>query len=755
MITLTNNLFPPIVPDVIPSFIRTSTCKLYFSLSIYNVISDIKKVQISLTNQRTNLSALKNSLYPSGIKIADIIEDENATDDFKYYVEIAASDLQGNQFQINQFYLSQIRFISKDAPDPPSSGIGIATWLAENIEYFSEWSKICVLKGIQQPQITLNNLNGGSSVQTLEEPLTQISGRLYYNNTNEQEYLSSYNIIFRNAATEKIYYQTEEIYTNLNRDPNEINYQLIYQLPEDTNCQMILTYTTNNLYSQSLVYLFKIAATAIRHLDLAIVVKPEEQNGRMKIDLDFQYGLKTRNNLIIKRSSYKTNFLIWETLKYIPHTIDDLRHIWYDTTIEHGVWYKYRIQQDGGKKKFLDSEKVLCNFEDIFLVNAERQLRIKFNPTISGFKYNTMESQQVTLGSQFPFVKRNGNNFYRSFSISGLITSFMDDNEWNGSYYIDNDFHSHYFVESFTNKKEIYSNFQNEYDEYNLTHKIDKYNDYIYEREFRDAVIAFLYQDNIKLFKSPTEGNILIRLMDISLEPVNQLGRRLYSFSANAIEIDINDIKNQSKYNILNKYFYSYKVGKILGYNEYNTSIIDEIKTILNSQDLIKVVRLNIQNNIKDMTLSVKTSDEDNYHQYVAEDAYSIDINYEQFSYFIEDAQFLGIALAADKYQIINNEYYNSTDQIKNPVANGVYYILKDESNMVDHYVTFDPRKRMLTTYDEEVLLEDDKDYDLFVKRYYDQYIYYNGAWRLFQDGSVNVPFSSDIEYYYEIKGEN
>ena len=29
------------------------------------------------------------------------------------------------------------------------------------------------------------------------------------------------------------------------------------------------------------------------------------------------------------------------------------------------------------------------------------------------------------------------------------------------------------------------------------------------------------------------------------------------------------------------------------------------------------------------MTLSVKTSDEDNYHQYVAEDAYSIDINYE------------------------------------------------------------------------------------------------------------------------------
>ena len=69
---ITTNLYPPTVMDTLPAFIRTKSCKIYFSLSIYNSIADIKNVQISLINQRTNASALKTSLYPSGIKITNI-----------------------------------------------------------------------------------------------------------------------------------------------------------------------------------------------------------------------------------------------------------------------------------------------------------------------------------------------------------------------------------------------------------------------------------------------------------------------------------------------------------------------------------------------------------------------------------------------------------------------------------------------------------------------------------------------------------
>ena len=64
-------------------------------------------------------------------------------------------------------------------------------------------------------------------------------------------------------------------------------------------------------------------------------------------------------------------------------------------------------------------------------------------------------------------------------------------------------------------------------------------------------VYDFLYKDEAKLFRSPTEGNILVYLSDITFEPVFTLGRVLYSFSATATEIDEASFENCIKYNIM------------------------------------------------------------------------------------------------------------------------------------------------------------------------------------------------------------
>ena len=67
------NLYPPIVPDTIPAFDRTQSCRIYFSLPIYGSRKDIfDQAQISLISQKTNLSAFDKSKYPSGIKCATI-----------------------------------------------------------------------------------------------------------------------------------------------------------------------------------------------------------------------------------------------------------------------------------------------------------------------------------------------------------------------------------------------------------------------------------------------------------------------------------------------------------------------------------------------------------------------------------------------------------------------------------------------------------------------------------------------------------
>ena len=41
--------------------------------------------------------------------------------------------------------------------------------------------------------------------------------------------------------------------------------------------------------------------------------------------------------------------------------------------------------------------------------------------------------------------------------------------------------------------------------------------DVFYEKKFREKVIKFLYDGKIKLFKSPTEGNILVHLIEKKL----------------------------------------------------------------------------------------------------------------------------------------------------------------------------------------------------------------------------------------------
>lgn len=90
-------------------------------------------------------------------------------------------------------------------------------------------------------------------------------------------------------------------------------------------------------------------------------------------------------------------------------------------------------------------------FDDVFLTTKERQLKIKFNPTINSFKKNISETKIETIGSKYPFVRRNGAVNYAEFPISGLISFQMDD------------------TQAFITKQELYLN-------KNLLKRYDKYN---------------------------------------------------------------------------------------------------------------------------------------------------------------------------------------------------------------------------------------------------------------------------------------
>lgn len=587
--SLVNNLFPPIIDTYMPAFVRSGPCYIYFSLSPYNSLDDILNAQVTVTNQSNNMTALSTNKYPTGIMIKEIQEDYSRTTDDKYYITIMPGDDVAT-FALNQFYKVQIRFTKKDdevaaALESAISGVNnypIANWLSLYTDYFSEWSTVCLIKGIEQPQIILKDfpneipeIDSSSAINNeLKSQLIQCIGSLQYaaNNDIEKEILNRYKIIIRTTADNNItqsepLYESEMIYSNKFNSPNEIQYSIPLLLNDkDENGNLIqyileFHYETNNGYTDTIDYLFTIVLDAQNIFDATLTNTVDNINGVMLLTANGgTEGASLRGSLSIKRTSDISNFTIWETIieekdliinagelykdNIITSIVEDSENLfstkwnyqWMDKTAESGIWYLYAIDltTNTGTTQIVTSiNPKMLDLEDMFLATAERQLKITYNPDFGSFKVNLSESRTDTIGSPYPFIRRNGNIKYKQFSIGGLISGFDSENEL------------------FISDEELYGYSKSYYDSYNKENAIFKSRDYNYEKKFRDKVMDFLYDGKVKLFKSGTEGNILVRIMDVSLTPDKTLGRLVYSFSATAYEIAECSIENYQKYNIL------------------------------------------------------------------------------------------------------------------------------------------------------------------------------------------------------------
>lgn len=223
-----------------------------------------------------------------------------------------------------------------------------------------------------------------------------------------------------------------------------------------------------------------------------------------------------------------------------------------DFTVEQGKEYQYGFKEQVIKNVtekvtiIKKSEPIVADFEDAFLWDGQRQIRIRFNPKVSSFKTNRLESKVETIGNRYPFIFRNETVEYKEFPISGLI-SYLADN-----------------AELFMNAAEL-GIILNQYNErtgtptsvtnvlYNQSETTDllSYNIKA-ERIFKLELLDWLGNGEIKLFKSPTEGNYLVRLMNVSLAPEDRLGRMLHSFSCTAYEVKENTDNNLLKLGFFN-----------------------------------------------------------------------------------------------------------------------------------------------------------------------------------------------------------
>lgn len=585
---INNNLYPPIFKkSYVPAFIKNSICKIYFSISAYNSTEEIASslVQVTIQNQKTNQSVLSQTKYPSGIKITSLGIDSERGEEDKYYIEISQEDIEGS-FNYNEYYKVQIRFTEANtiAPKIVDNIQKLDNWLSINLAKFSQWSTVVLIKPISKPILYLKSFSETASSTVIVTNDVTIVGTVHPDASTDYETYKNYRILIYDSM-QNLIEDSGERYFESN---NEIHYNCKYRFLEDDYILKIQI-LSKNLYFMEQTYNFKISYVNISEFQASISAKINNDKGCAVVSVTNNILAELGTNIVITRASSKDNFTYWEDVYTTLISSDDILDLkWEDYTIESGVWYKYAIaKRDKYNFRSVAIEMknpVMADFEDIFLTTKNQQLKIKFDPQVNNYSRVVSQSLTETIGSKYPFIRRNGKVDYRTFSISGTISYFSDVG----------------YNLMRASQDESYGDSAVYYKEYNLENNIDLYNDVIQEKVFREKVLDFLYENNVKLYKSATQGNILVKLMNITLTPNNTLSRQIYSFNCTAYEIDDFNYENCLKYDIQDngkfveqKEFLISKFGQIvtpspnLYYSDSKISVLNEGSYYFGSNNLL------------------------------------------------------------------------------------------------------------------------------------------------------------------------
>lgn len=550
--------------------------------------------------------------------------------------KLTKETLESKKFIEGTFYKAQLAYCYKEAG---KSQLGTG--------YFST---VAIIKYTTKPEVSILGLKKS------------------FNNPHVYEYTGEYSQ-FGKDVTEKEYsyrFEVKDVDGNViadtgyivhnnstDIDPYESKDTFLFSRDLDEDKKYTITYyvkTNNGLEEPSPTYKLMAKKAVVSSLNAKVVTSLNYENGYVAITLDGEKNSLNvekvvKGSFILSRSSEESNYTQWEELdRFILAFERPSSKKWKDFTIKQGVNYRYSIQQYNSENLY--SERILsvvfdekqqkyrelpiyADFEDSFLYDGKRQLKIKFNPKVTSFKKDLLEAKVDTIGSKYPFIFKNGRVEYREFPISGLISYLMDEEalfsdtkeqfmerdervestiynifEWPTDkdhvyqnklreqqykknymfFYIYDSSKKVYrrwveyleYKDDYNPHRDIvltrdYSNFieyynasqvyyirskKVEYPSNLINPKLKTTNEVSYniqlEREFKLEVLEWLTNGEPKLFKSPNEGNYLVRLMNTSLAPNDQVGRMLHTFTSTAYEVADISYESLVKYGIIN-----------------------------------------------------------------------------------------------------------------------------------------------------------------------------------------------------------
>ena len=286
---------------------------------------------------------------------------------------------------------------------------------------------------------------------------------------------------------------------------------------------------------------------------LALNAIPNQDLGAIRVEAIIQSQLSINGKVVLYRAINREPFA---PLVEIPFSVNQGQNnfSFLDTSAPIGEEVKYLMRyyfdpSDEAKNELM-TEEVLLFTDDLILIDKDALIRIGYNPKVTNFKKNVVDVITPTLGGTYPQVRRNGQQGYYSFNISGLISIQIEE--------VDSlSCESIKFYDSCSSGKADTNHsvfvFESErldrINELFLQEKISR-EEYtiLLEKFYRDKVFDFLYSPSTKLFKSLQEGSFFVYLSNITLTPEESAGRLYYSFSCQATEVKPNKPETYEEY---------------------------------------------------------------------------------------------------------------------------------------------------------------------------------------------------------------
>lgn len=436
--------------------------------------------------------------------------DWDLEDKMEAYFDVSSVNMvPGEYYKVQLAYMSSagIGYYSSVAtvkctskPDMSIVGLERYTINLHMFNYMGQYSQ----KGMDK-DTTEKVYNYRFDVWDSKEQLVATSGDLIHSGIDDTEYHTSLDSFEfpRDLELNEIYYIQYTVKTNNGLICSSPRYRLIqhHSVDPEMDAELFATNNFDNGY---------------------ITLKLQGATGESGLEIP------ATGFFAISRSSSNDNFMVWnEIARFSMQAQPPSQWEWKDFTTEQGVTYKYSVQQynDAGLySNRIISNEIRADFEDAFLYDGERQLKVKYNPKVSTFKVDVQEIKQDTIGNQYPYIFRNGNIYYKEFSLSSMLSYYSDEEEL------------------FITKDEL--KFEG--------HTINLVTGNLYsERVFKLKAYEWLTNGKPKVFRSPGEGNYIVRLINTTMTPNDPTGRMLHTFNCTAYEIAEYNYNNLEKYEFI------------------------------------------------------------------------------------------------------------------------------------------------------------------------------------------------------------